>query len=73
MMKSEQVLELKDHVIRLEKKTRNEENLKRYRSAKKEAKKAVNKATFKVYDDDLYHQLGSRNGEMDVTYTNFLR
>ena len=46
-------------------KTKNIEDLEKYKNAKKEAKKAVSDAKFKAYDD-LYHKLGTKEGEMGV-------
>ena len=46
-------------------KTKNIEDLEEYKNAKKEAKKAVSDAKFKAYDD-LYHKLGTKEGEMGV-------
>lgn len=37
----------------------------RYKSAQKEAKKALDEANFKAYDD-IYYTLGTRGGEIDV-------
>ncbi|MES6387717.1 hypothetical protein U6T19_12160, partial [Cutibacterium acnes] len=46
-------------------KTQNIEDLEKYKNAKKETKKAVSDAKFKAYDD-LYHKLGTKEGEMGV-------
>lgn len=45
--------------------TRNIEDLERYKSAKKDVKKAVCDAKLKVYDD-LHHKLVTMDGEMGV-------
>ena len=46
-------------------KTKNIEDLEKYKNAKKEAKKTVSDAKFKAYDD-LYHKLGTKEGEMGI-------
>ena len=58
-------IKLKRTNYKIWQKARDEESLKKYRDAKKEAEKAVSNAKLKAYDN-FYNKLDMKDGEKDI-------
>ena len=63
--KVQAAIKLKRTNYKIWQETRDEKSLKKYRNAKKEAKKAVSNAKLKAYDN-LYNKLDTKEGEKDI-------